>query len=232
MISLIPLLLMACSALVPDNQDCEPGEDMGQLRLQQGLAAYQGTADATITDDTPRGMEQELQLFANASGLSRIYLRFDLPEEKIEPEKTIESALVHLFQQTASSKSSSLIPINLHQLKVRTAEEHVTQDRYDDDQPWQKQYGLIGGDMEQEPSGSFNVEPNDNGVWLKIDVTDSIRTWQSQPSGNHGWILLFAQYGDDDPEEFASTANLDIHFSSAQADLPEQRPILEIFFQR
>ncbi len=156
-----------------------------QAIFQQGLAGYTGTRDthlAAATPDTPLGDNYFLEIGAASSGHTHALLRFeDLIGDdlgRIPPGATIASAELRFFSTNPTSNND----VNFHRMLIP----------WEDTATWNSFTGGIqpdGIEATISPDATL-VATGQSGVWLDLDVTDSLKAWIEDQAPNYGWALL------------------------------------------
>lgn len=221
------LASIGCSTLIPD--DC-PRPDGGavELVLQQGLAGYGGTTDATIQRWNPGvnvGLHDNLQVHLNAASSltwhSRVVIRFELSGAVPSPRSVASARLMlHDFRHNAFAGTKEALVA--HELRVRPVEQQVTDVNAAAGRPWAAPLGKAGADYDQAivASAPKPTPLPPGGTWIGLDVTASVRRWIATPAANHGWMIR----GRSDDK--GTKVSNDVHFNSAQHTDSVHRPKL------
>lgn len=158
--------------------------------FQQGVNGYSGTVDTTIMADaasTNLGAQDTLNAdrhdgaydeMAETQGLLRFKNIFGDEPGRIDGQSTINSAFIELQVESTGNA------VNVYEMsKLWT--ENTTWNSYvlrGDGNGIQ-----VGAEVSDTPVATTGYV---GAGTLRIDVTDSLRTWQTNPDSNYGWSFL------------------------------------------
>ncbi len=210
-----------------------------KLVLQEGVAGYDGAADASLMShwqgvNNNNGAYGEFETARyNGGGVDDKYalIRFDM--SMVPPDRTITGAYLELYHTQTRSPSSNLKTVDVHRIL----------------EPWEEGTGHGSGtSIDGNPVGTvadgipitgvtLNTRPQWEtgpettlhsrvtsyiaGRWYYFDVTEAARTWATDPDSNFGVVLL---------EDVPSTANGTRTFASSQYSDVTLRPKLTVFY--
>ena len=209
-----PAYWAPASARAPEGRCALRADQLEVLEFQQGQLpdhTYSGVQDTYLdlwAPDEARGADHDLVL--RGDGAQRPLLKFRL-DEYIPPDSMVVQATLYLWMYYANPVSS-VVDAGARRVLRGWQESTATWNA-----PW-----LAAGcdgptDRESDHTDTTIREPN---LWYWWDVTPAAQAWISDPSANHGTLLLSLP---DQPSRR-------IQFRSSEYDNPEQRPKLMIRF--
>jgi peptidoglycan/xylan/chitin deacetylase (PgdA/CDA1 family) len=187
------------------------------LVLQQGLNGYQGTRDSYVDSLQPTNTQ-------GASGALAIrtqdrlmgLIAFDV--SALPADAVIERAVLKLYGLTQTNDAVTCL--DAHLLLRPWTESQVNWNQASAGQAWQEPGAAGAADRTAEHTGLRGLAQGTQ-RWYAVDLTEAVRGWQADPSGNHG-VLLRA----------SGTASRQLAVASAQSGVVSQRPRLEIRYHR
>ncbi|OQB26542.1 MAG: hypothetical protein BWY10_02063 [Chloroflexi bacterium ADurb.Bin180] len=193
-----------------------------RLWFQQGVlpeTAYNGVSDTYINIDDPTvsyGTSAVLRMKNDANGGVRPLLRFDL--SLIPPGSYIESATLHLAQDTYKKNDLFDSTVGLYRLRRHWTAAEATWQRAVVGQAWTVAGADGALDRELLPVSTLFVERCSEWRWRLFPVREAVQGWVDLPSSNEGLILI------------GSGLSQEFRFYSANSPALDRRPKLEVFY--
>ncbi|MEM9271488.1 MAG: NF038122 family metalloprotease [Cyanobacteria bacterium P01_F01_bin.143] len=166
------------------------------VSFQQGANGYNSTSDTNLYETSPNTnrsdrtfLHIDVDTNDDFQGLIRFDNIFGSESDKIAANDTIDSAFLEINLSNTGDN------VNIHQM-LRDWSNSSTWNSLEN--------GISANNVEANSAPIATIDGSSKGI-VKIDVTQSLKAWQTDPTSNYGWVLLLTNTADTQFDSSEST---------------------------